>query len=427
MSDFPAEIEVEMTLPGGGRALLVGDAADASVMASIANNDGAYGPDLMSLLPRLVEPEAVCVDVGAKVGPITLALSVLCPEGHVHAFEPAGESFGFLERNLDVHGVTNVTAHRLALSDSCGEVTLSYNGGFAGGAFISDRLADGIQERVAETTLDSWASSIALSRLDLIKVDVEGYEEKVLEGAHATVRRFRPTLIVELNPVTLQRMQGRNPGDLFRRLRRLYGAVGHVALISPEGRLVPVFTWAQVRRQLAELAIVNLVCSPGRIIPGSHRAAMGPGAAAATLLRSARRHSRFSTPAWAVSVVDPRVRIMAREPDRPLRGPPGARIAVSLAIRNLSAVAIVGDGERFPVSMRVIWIDEEGHHTVDDRSRVLAPTVRPRASANVNLSLVLPVQPGRHVARVALFQEGLAWFHDLDETSFLDLSVLVTE
>ena len=408
------DTEVELTLPNGRRATLVGAAVDVSVVGSIANHNGDYDPDLMALLPRLVAQDSVCLDVGANVGPITLALSSLCPDGHVHAFEPAIESFGFLERNLERNGVTNVTAHRLALSDTSGEVTLSYNRGFAGGAFISDRLVDGVQEPVEETTLDSWATSIGLARLDLIKVDVEGYEEKVLEGARGVIRRFGPTLVVELNPVTLRRMQGRDPRDLFRRLGRFYGAAGHVALITADGLLVPVFSWAQVRRQLAESAICNLVCSPKRIIPGLYPGAASPAAAVTTLLRSVQRYNRFSAPPWAVAVIDPRVRITVRDHDRLLRGTPGAPVVVPLLIENRGDVAIVGEAERFPVSVRVIWIDEQGHHTVDDRSRIPAPTVRPRASAGVNLRLVLPDEPGRHVARIALFQEELAWFHDLD-------------
>jgi FkbM family methyltransferase len=428
-SGAPLETEVELALPGGGTVRLTGDAADASIVGSIASHDGRYEPALLAALSTLVGPGSVCVDVGANIGPITLALSRLCPDGEVHAFEPTPESFRFLQHNVAANGATNVKLHPIALSDAPGEATLHYNHEAAGAAFISDHLVDGVPHVVPLTTLDAWAASSGLRRLDLVKVDVEGGELRVLDGGRLTLERFQPTLVVEMNPVTLWRMQGRRPEELFRRLRGYYGRFGHLAVVPEEGPMLPVTTFAQVRRQLAESGVCNLVCSAASLRPGRHAGVVGPATAIVEGVRGALRHNRFVVPPWA-AVVDPRVTVVV---DAPIGGPPpavsgapGERLDVPIVLANRSVVAIVGWTPRLPVSVRVVWIDAGGHHRVDDRSRVPAPTLRPGAVGSLKVPLVLPDEPGRYIARVTLFQENFAWFYDLDPANCCEIAVEVT-
>jgi FkbM family methyltransferase len=426
----PHQADVDLKLPGGSLARLFGDSRDASIVGSIASCGGDYEPELMAVLSALVTRDSVSLDVGANVGPITLALSRLCPDGHVHAFEPAAESFAFLQRNIARNGARNVTPHRLALSDTIGQATLHYNREFSGGAFISDHLRDGVPEVVAVTALDAWAESNALGRLDLVKIDVEGGEGRVLTGGRATLARFRPTLVVELNPVCIKRMQRGDCREFLRRLRACYGAFGHLAVVSASGAALPVCSWGQLRRELAESAVCNLIVSPSRLLPGMHPRVAGPAATATALARGLLRYSRRSSPPWA-AVVDPCVKIRtdgeAFAPGAPaISGRRGSRCVLPLSIENRAEVAIVGKAERFPVSVRVIWIDRDGNHRVDDRSRTPAPNLRPGSARALALPVYLPDEPGSYTMRVTLFQEQVAWFHDLDPASCLDLEVIST-
>jgi FkbM family methyltransferase len=432
MEDEPGqqlETEVELLLPGGSTARLAGEAADASILGSIGSHGGAYEPGLMAALEALVTPSSVCLDVGANVGPVSLALGRLCGEGRVHAFEPVAASFAFLERNLASNGAANVTAHRLALSDTDGTATINYNRQAAGAAFISEHLADGVAEQVSLTTLDKWAASARLERLDLLKIDVEGSELQVLDGAAATLRRFRPVLIVELNPVTLRRMQHLDPRALYRRLRSVYGRLGHLAVIPDEGPMLPLLSWSQLRRHLAQSAVCNLACSPGRLLPRLTAGVAGPRTTARALLGLALRYRRGAVPPWA-AVVDPHVVIRADGPAagglRRLCGPPGARVAVPLIVANRGDVAIVGEAERLPVSIRVVWIDAEGRHRVDDRSRTPAPTLRAGAVGTAVVPLYLPDETGTYSLRITLFQENVAWFYDLDPSNCWEMDVEVS-
>src|SRR5580658_3113180 len=183
----PLETQVDLLVPGGEVLHLTGDAADASIVGSIASHGGNYEPSLLRALSTLVTADSVCVDVGANIGPVTLALSRLCPAGEVHAFEPTPESFRFLQHNVTANAASNVTLHQLALSDRPGEATIHYNREAAGAALIFDRLVDGVPQVVPLATLDAWAASSGLGRLDLVKIDVEGSELQVLDGAAKTI------------------------------------------------------------------------------------------------------------------------------------------------------------------------------------------------------------------------------------------------
>lgn len=429
MGEPAGETAVELSLPDGSTARLVGNAADQSILGSIASHAGTYEPGLMAALAALVGPEAVCLDVGANVGPVTLALSRLCPRGRVHAFEPVPESFAFLERNVAANGAANVSLHQVALSDHDGTATIHFEAEATGAAFISDHLAAGVPQEVRLQTLDGWAAGAGLDRLDLVKIDVEGAELPVLDGGRETLARLRPVLVVEVNPVTLRRMARREPADLYRRLRSLYGRVGHLAVVPEEGPLVPLWSLGQLRRHLAEQGVCNVVCAPRPLVPGRSAGVAGPRATAMTLGALAARYRRGAVPPWA-AVADPHVLVQVDGPGgavRAVRGSAGERLVLPLLLANHGRVAVVGGAERLAVWVRVVWMHEDGHHFVDDRSRIPAPTMRAGASASVPLPVFLPEQPGRHRLRITLFQDHYAWFYDLDPASSCELDVEVTD
>jgi len=172
--------------------------------------------DVLPVLERLVEPGAVVADIGANVGLYTIALSRLVPDGHVFAFEPSPRTVGYLRRNLASNGVSNVTVVAEAVGAEPGELEFFDNREFSAGSMAVDnapemfrewlsdvKRSDGADEarggfvRVPCTTLDAFVSSSGIERLDVVKVDTEGFDLQVLRGAHETLSRFKPAVIVE--------------------------------------------------------------------------------------------------------------------------------------------------------------------------------------------------------------------------------------
>jgi FkbM family methyltransferase len=149
----------------------------------------------LTLLDRLVRRDGVSVDIGANLGLYTHELARLSRE--VHAFEPSRDMAALLRCTTP----GNVIVHEVALSDRCGEADLvipSADGELAHGlasiepgvASAADQIAS---QRVPVLPLDS----IIRDEVAFVKIDVEGHELHVLEGARELIDRSHPVFLVE--------------------------------------------------------------------------------------------------------------------------------------------------------------------------------------------------------------------------------------
>lgn len=144
-------------------------------------------------------------DVGANVGQTTLAIKARFPHARVHAFEPVGSTFNTLQQKL--RGLDGVTAHRLALSDRPGTamMTADTNSPLNRLLYGAPMMAGGAlpTESVATDTIDRFCAARRIERIDLLKVDAEGADLKVLEGGAAMLRDGRVAFVfaeVGFNP-----------------------------------------------------------------------------------------------------------------------------------------------------------------------------------------------------------------------------------
>lgn len=160
---------------------------------------GAFEPSLTDLLSSTIGPGDVVVDVGANCGYYTLlAARLVGPSGAVHAFEPAADVAERLEHDITTNNFAGVAVvHRLALADYDGDGLLvdptdgaSPTGmrRLDGGASASNHAA-----RVPVRSLDDY---LRLDRLDVVKVDAEGADARVIVGMMQTIRRTLPRLVV---------------------------------------------------------------------------------------------------------------------------------------------------------------------------------------------------------------------------------------
>jgi len=140
---------------------------------------------------NIVEPKLgdIVFDIGAYVGDTALWFSkAVGPQGKVYAFEPEPGNFEKLKANLERNNVTNVIPLQLAVSETEGEMQVSS----AAGSSVITQAGTGLSVKV--TTIDKFVEANKLPRVDFIKMDVEGHELKVLEGAHETIQAFKPSL-----------------------------------------------------------------------------------------------------------------------------------------------------------------------------------------------------------------------------------------
>jgi FkbM family methyltransferase len=168
---------------------------------------GRSDPDL-DLVGRLLSPGDVFVDGGANVGLFTLvAARRVGPSGKVIAFEPGGRVRLRLLENLVLNDFSHVEVMPHALSSAPGEA--SFQEFDIAGAGLNHLLPPdqhGGACSVAVTTLDLALAARDLSRLVLIKLDLEGAEHAALMGAAAVLRRCYPDLILEIERDHLHRL-----------------------------------------------------------------------------------------------------------------------------------------------------------------------------------------------------------------------------
>ena len=153
---------------------------------------GIYEAEKSALFARMIAGGRVVFDVGANVGFYTLLASELVgPAGQVVAFEPVPRNLFYLREHLRLNGVENVTVIAKAVSDRAGVDA------FTEGASSSEgHIAPQGSGRVETVNLDELVSSGTIAAPDYIKLDVEGAELRVLEGARSLLANKRPTVFL---------------------------------------------------------------------------------------------------------------------------------------------------------------------------------------------------------------------------------------
>jgi FkbM family methyltransferase len=263
---------------------VAGDGRDLSVFIPLVEAAGDWEPHVRAVLERLVLPDWVCIDVGANIGLHTLTLATLASSGQVFAFEAGGDTFAHLQCNAAELPSPKalITVEQRALWDETRTIAFAESDEFPGCAFVDEEadvsdttsrtrsahyptgavvtMTTHLRE-VAALRLDEWAAAHSIDRVDLIKLDVEGAEARVLAGAGETLGRFRPLLVTEYNPVCASEWFGATPDGYFRLLQRLYGAV---QIIEPDGALsAPLRDWHALNRRLERgKGWEDLLCTP---------------------------------------------------------------------------------------------------------------------------------------------------------------------
>lgn len=164
--------------------------------------DGAFEPETSELLARLAFPGMVYFDVGANVGCHALPMAKLAgPTGRVYAFEPMTWAYRKFCANLRLNNFSNVFIEKIALGETVG----TFHGFFRNQWLISSKqpASPPALEEIQVDTIDNFCRRRNIEKVDLIKIDVDGMDLKVLRGGQQTLARSRPQVIVEIGEYTL--------------------------------------------------------------------------------------------------------------------------------------------------------------------------------------------------------------------------------
>jgi FkbM family methyltransferase len=163
----------------------------------------------------LIKPGFVIFDVGTNIGETLMSFAHLVGKGgFVYGFEPVPFTYAKCMDNLALNSFSNVKVENIALSDRAEKLffdPLTYNN--SGGIYMR-KDADQEGGMVEAITLDEFVERNSITRLDFLKIDVEGFELNVLKGAVNSCKKFRPVLFIEVNSLNLSR-QGVTSKDLI--------------------------------------------------------------------------------------------------------------------------------------------------------------------------------------------------------------------
>jgi FkbM family methyltransferase len=186
----------------GGLDLLA-DMADAAVTPGLRAGD--YEPHLTAVFERYCQPGMTVVDVGANLGYYSLlAARLVGPAGRVVALEPNSENCRLLLSSLRLGAVTNVDLVPVACDTTTGWAYYSTHVGSNGGLVDDGDLLGRPGVVVPTFRLDDVVSG----PVHFLKLDVEGAEGRVVQGATRILERDRPIVTTELKEEMLSRVSG---------------------------------------------------------------------------------------------------------------------------------------------------------------------------------------------------------------------------
>jgi FkbM family methyltransferase len=202
-----SNIDINLTLAGRNFKLSVSvdyNSKTDNELIQALRIGGCPEPEVSNLMARAVQPGDFVVDGGANVGFFSLLLSkCVGPTGYVYAFEPGQNNLVKLKDNLKLNQCNNVEviAKPLWNIHETLQLHMCEDGGKNSLAAHADtRGVDLIESAV----LNDYATEDALQKMKLIKLDIEGAEEKALDGARNFLRNARcPYIVMELNAEAL--------------------------------------------------------------------------------------------------------------------------------------------------------------------------------------------------------------------------------
>lgn len=185
---------------------------------------GTFEPIESFLFTRLLRPGMTVIDAGANIGQYTLlAATAVGPAGQVHSFEPVPSTFASLQQHVAANRLDNVKTNQMALWNEDSTVMLGlpredvYN---TGNWTVGTTESQSTPVSAEAIRLDSYAARCGLTRVDLIKMDIQGAEPFALAGARKLLADWHPTIMMEIHRPSLRAL-GSSPEMVWEELSGL--------------------------------------------------------------------------------------------------------------------------------------------------------------------------------------------------------------
>ena len=162
---------------------------------------GDFEVSLLDLADYFIKEDTTIIDVGANIGIYSLYFSKKYPSCQVFSYEPVSSVFKSLKKSATINGLTNLNPYLLAVGSECSETEIyaateaTYNKGLSSIMKNFDLNETYVKEKINVIALDSHIKKY--NRVSFIKIDVQGLEKNVLDGALKVIKRDNPVIIFE--------------------------------------------------------------------------------------------------------------------------------------------------------------------------------------------------------------------------------------
>ncbi|MBY0385218.1 FkbM family methyltransferase [bacterium] len=170
-------------------------------MQSVMFIKRCHEPETEVVFKEMAQSCKVFFDVGANIGYFSFLTKQMAPRSQIYSFEPLPQNINAYKINRELNQFSLMELNEVCVADQKGETEFLIpppeESGW--GRMAHRDLFSGEKIKRSVITLDDFCRDRSISRVDLIKIDVEGYEFKVLKGATEMIEKYRPKICIELN------------------------------------------------------------------------------------------------------------------------------------------------------------------------------------------------------------------------------------
>lgn len=398
--------------------------SDDNYLQAMGND---FEPHMVQLFRALIGPDDVVADIGANIGLTAILFSSLAKK--TYAFEPSPSTFRILSDNLAKNGITNVEAINLGLGKKAEVLTITFAQNNRSGGYVSDKIRPEIghvTEEIRIDTLDHFFTSKAPAPT-FLKIDVEGFEQNVVQGGAGLLQRFRPVVVLEMNHFCLDVLQRITIPDFLDFMRSVFP---YLYAIDTDNKTivdlhVPDRAYMVMHEHVVKHRFPNLVGGFDLELKVKLEKLENEAKGLVSSLKRLRSMitrsavSVFKTP----RLLRPIGKITTQGSIISVKA--GSLFEISVSVTNSSKEIWYGYGDN-PVYLSYHWAKNDSDFLIYDgiRTELIKPEVSPGETINQQIRIEAPKVPGKFQLVLTMVPEGVCWFeHRGFEPALLNIEV----
>lgn len=174
---------------------------------------GSYEPELVKYIINTLPKNGCLLDTGANIGAVSIPVALARPDVTIVSIEALPPNFTYLEKNIQLNNLTNIIPLNVCCSNVDGKVMKFYYDDIFKGSSSFHSLHSKKYVELVTKTLDKQLSELGITKVNVFKIDTEGSEALIFQGASKLLRDMKPAILFEFNDPYENAIEGLSAGD----------------------------------------------------------------------------------------------------------------------------------------------------------------------------------------------------------------------